>query len=325
MRNFLQFMLFVSPILVGYGAWAQPASPAWPSKQVRVIVPYPPGGPTDVVARVFSQKATATFGQNFYVENINGASGMIGATTASNAAPDGHTLIFVTNDFAVQPALTTKATYDIGKNFSPVSLVATTPLAVITHPTVPAKSMQELVNLVNREPGKHSYASMGVGSGLLWAESLFKLSLKLNIVNVPFQGAAPLITSVLGAHTPIGMIGLSPAAPAIADGQLRGLAITGTKRSPAFPDIPTLTEAGVPGQEHDLIIGLLAPGGTPRPVIDQLQGEVGRVVALADVKKLLDSLGFTSVASSPEAYTAQIRADYENAGRIMREAGLKFE
>jgi len=325
MRNFLQFLFLVSSILLPHGAWAQPASPAWPSKQVRVIVPYPPGGPTDVVARVFAQKATETFGHSFYVENINGASGMIGATTVANAAPDGHTLIFVTNDFAVQPALTTKATYDIGRSFSPVSLVATTPLAVITHPSVPAKSMQELVNLVKGEPGKHSYASMGIGSGLLWAESLFKLSLKLNIVNVPFQGAAPLITSVLGAHTPIGMIGLSPAAPAIADGKLRGLAITGAKRSPAFPDIPTLTEAGVPGQEHDLIIGLLAPGGTPRPIIERLQSEVVRVVALADVKKLLEGLGFTPVASSPEAYTTQIRLDYENAARIMREAGLKFE
>jgi tripartite-type tricarboxylate transporter receptor subunit TctC len=325
MRISLQLMCFVFATLFGHGAWAQPAAPAWPSKQVRVIVPYPPGGPTDVVARVFSQKATETFGQNFYVENINGASGMIGANTAANAAPDGHTLIFVTNDYAVQPALTTKAPYDIGKSFSAVSLVATTPLAVITHPSVPAKTMQEMVALVRQEPGKHSYASMGIGSGLLWAESLFKLSLKLDIVNVPFQGAAPLITSVLGAHTPIGMIGLSPAAPAIADGQLRGLAITGTKRSPAFPDIPTLGEAGVPGQDHDLIIGLLAPGATPRPIIDRLQREVARVITLADVKKLMDGLGFAPVASSPEDYTAQIRADYENAARIMREAGLKFE
>ena len=139
MRISLQLMCFVFATLFGHGAWAQPAAPAWPSKQVRVIVPYPPGGPTDVVARVFSQKATETFGQNFYVENINGASGMIGANTAANAAPDGHTLIFVTNDYAVQPALTTKAPYDIGKSFSAVSLVATTPLAVITHPSVPSK------------------------------------------------------------------------------------------------------------------------------------------------------------------------------------------
>jgi tripartite-type tricarboxylate transporter receptor subunit TctC len=154
---------------------------------------------------------------------------------------------------------------------------------------------------------------------------LFKLALKLDIVNVPFQGAAPLITSVLGGHTPIGMIGLAPAAPSIMDGKLRALAITGTRRSPAFPDIPTLQEAGIPGLERDLLIGVLAPGGTPKPIVDRLQAEVARMITLADVKKTLDALGFTPVASSPQEFAAVIKADYENAARIMRESGLKFE
>ena len=321
----IQAAVALSMAFVADAARAQPAPPAWPSKQVRVIVPYPPGGPTDVVARIFALKASETFGQSFYVENINGASGMVGATTAANSAPDGHTLLFVTNDYAVQPAVTTKAPYEIGKSFSAVSLVATTPVAVITHPSVPAKTMGELVDLVRREPGKHAYASMGIGSGLLWAESLFKLSLKLDLVHVPFQGAAPLITSVLGAHTPIGMIGLSPSAPAIVDGKLRGLAVTGTKRSPAFPDIPTLAESGIAGHERELVIGVLAPGTTPRPIIDRLQKEVARMITLPDVKKMLDGLGFTGVASTPDEFADQIRADHANAARIMREAGLKFE
>lgn len=313
-----------SALMLAGAAFAQ-APPAWPSKNVRVIVPYPPGGPTDVIARVFAQKATESFGQNFYVENINGASGMVGANTAANAPPDGYTLLFVTNDYSVQPAVTTKAPYNLDTSFAPVSLVATTPTAVITHPSVPAKSMQELVELVRREPGKHSYASMGIGSGLLWAESLFKLALKLDMVHVPFQGAAPLVTSVLGGHTPIGMIGLAPSAPNIIDGKLRGLAITGTRRSAAFPDIPTLLEVGIAGQERDLLIGVIAPGGTPRPIIDKLQAEVARMISLADVKKTLDALGFTGVASSPEEFQATIKADNANAARIMRESGLKFE
>ncbi len=298
----------VAALLVLFAAGAshaQTAPPNYPSRQVRVIVAYPPGGPTDVIARLIAQKMQEHLGGSFYVENLPGAGGAIGAGIAANAAPDGHTLFITTNDFAVG-ATTSKLSYDPVKNFAPISIVSSSPQVVIANPTLPVKDLRELVALAKAEPGKYSYASMSIGFGLLTTERLFRLGLKADMIRVPFQGAAPLITSTLGGHTPVAFIALPPAAPLIKEGKLRALAITGAKRSPDFPDIPTTTEAGFPGQESELLIGFVAPAGTPKPIIDRLHSEVVRIVALPDVKQKLDTLGFTPVASTPEAYAAQI-------------------
>ena len=196
---------------------------------------------------------------------------------------------------------------------------------VIANPTLPVKDLRELVALAKAEPGKYSYASMSIGFGLLTTERLFRLGLKADMIRVPFQGAAPLITSTLGGHTPVAFIALPPAAPLIKEGKLRALAITGAKRSPDFPDVPTTTEAGFPGQESELLIGFVAPAGTPKPIIDRLHSEVVRIVALPDVKQKLDTLGFTPVASTPEAYAAQIRSDLETWGKVVQDLGMKVE
>jgi tripartite-type tricarboxylate transporter receptor subunit TctC len=291
---------------------------------VRVIVAYPPGGPTDVIARLIAQKMQEHLGGSFYVENLPGAGGAIGAGIAANAAPDGHTLFITTNDFAVG-ATTSKLSYDPVKNFAPISIVSSSPQVVIANPTLPVKDLRELVALAKAEPGKYSYASMSIGFGLLTTERLFRLGLKADMIRVPFQGAAPLITSTLGGHTPVAFIALPPAAPLIKEGKLRALAITGAKRSPDFPDIPTTTEAGFPGQESELLIGFVAPAGTPKPIIDRLHSEVVRIVALPDVKQKLDTLGFTPVASTPEAYAAQIRSDLETWGKVVQDLGMKVE
>ena len=303
---------------------AQTAPPNYPSRQVRVIVAYPPGGPTDVIARLIAQKMQEHLGGSFYVENLPGAGGAIGAGIAANAAPDGHTLFITTNDFAVG-ATTSKLSYDPVKNFAPISVVSSSPQVIIANPTLPVKNLQELVALAKAEPGKYSYASMSIGFGLLTTERLFKLGLKADMVRVPFQGAAPLITSTLGGHTPIAFIALPPAAPLIKEGKLRALAITAAKRSPEFPDVPTTTEAGFPGQESELLIGFVAPAGTPKPIIDRLHSEVVRIVALPDVKQKLDTLGFTPVASTPEAYAAQIKSDLETWGKVVQDLGMKVE
>ena len=312
-------------VLIAAGASrAQTAPPNYPSRQVRVIVAYPPGGPTDVIARLIAQKMQEHLGGSFYVENLPGAGGAIGAGIAANAAPDGHTLLITTNDFAVG-ATTSKLSYDPVKNFAPISIVSSSPQVVIANPTLPVKDLRELVALAKAEPGKYSYASMSIGFGLLTTERLFRLGLKADMIRVPFQGAAPLITSTLGGHTPVAFIALPPAAPLIKEGKLRALAITGAKRSPDFPDIPTTTEAGFPGQESELLIGFVAPAGTPKPIIDRLHSEVVRIVALPDVKQKLDTLGFTPVASTPEAYAAQIRSDLETWGKVVQDLGMKVE
>jgi tripartite-type tricarboxylate transporter receptor subunit TctC len=203
--------------------------------------------------------------------------------------------------------------------------VSSSPQVVIVNPSLPAKTMQELITLTKAEPGKHSYAGMSIGFGQLTGERLFRLGLKVDVIRVPFQGAAPLITSTVGGHTPIAFIALPPAAPMIKEGKLRALAVTSAKRSPDFPDVPTTTEAGISGQESELLIGFVAPAGTPRPIIDGLQREVVRIVALPEVKQKLDTLGFTPVASTPEAYAAQIRSDLETWAKVVQDLGMKVE
>jgi tripartite-type tricarboxylate transporter receptor subunit TctC len=301
------------------------AAASYPTRQVRVIVPYPAGGPTDVMARLVAQHLTESLGQNFFVENLTGASGVVGTGTAANSPGDGHTILFVTNDFAVAPTVSSKVPYDAVKSFAPVTIAAASPQVVVVHPTFPAKNMQELIALAKASPGKYNYASLGIGFGQLSSERLFRLGLGLDVVRVPFPGAAPIITSTLAGHTPIAFLGLPPAAPHIKEGTLRALAVTSAKRSPVFPNVPTMAESGVPDQESELIIGVLVPAATPKPIVDQLQRQVARIVALPDVKERLDALGFAPVASTPEAYATQIKADIETWSKVVRDANIKVE
>jgi len=301
------------------------AAASYPTRQVRVIVPYPAGGPTDVMARLLAQHLTESLGQNFFVENLTGASGVVGTGTAANSPGDGHTILFVTNDFAVAPTVSSKVPYDAVKSFAPVTIAAASPQVVVVHPSFPAKNMQELIALAKASPGKYNYASLGIGFGQLSSERLFRLGLGLDVVRVPFPGAAPIITSTLAGHTPMAFLGLPPAAPHIKEGTLRALAVTSAKRSPVFPNVPTMAESGVPDQESELIIGVLVPAATPKSIVDQLQRQIARIVALPDVKERLDALGFAPVASTPEAYATQIKADIETWSKVVREANIKVE
>ncbi len=300
-------------------------APAYPTRTVRIVVPYPAGGPTDVMARLVAQSLSESLGQSFVVENVSGASGVVGTVAVANAPGDGHSLLFVTNDFAVAPVVSSKVGYDAVKSFAPVSIVAASPQVVVAHPSLPAKTMQEMAAIAKAEPTKYNYASLGVGFGQLSSERLFRLGLGLDIVRVPFQGAAPIITSTLAGHTPIAFLGLPPAAPHIKQGTLRALAVTSPARSPAFPDVPTMTESGVRDQDSELIIGVVAPAATPKPIIDLLQRQIVRIAALPEVKAKLDALGFAPVASTPEAYGAQIKGDIETWSKVVRDAGIKVD
>jgi len=195
----------------------------------------------------------------------------------------------------------------------------------VVHPSFPAKNMQELIAVAKASPGKYNYAALGIGFGQLSSERLFRLGLGLDVVRVPFPGAAPIITSTLAGHTPIAFLGLPPAAPHIKEGTLRALAVTSAKRSPVFPNVPTMDESGVRDQQSELIIGVLVPAATPKPIVDLLQRQIARIVALPDVKERLDALGFAPVASTAEAYATQIKADIETWSKVVREANIKVE
>ena len=325
MKSIVHIAVAGAALVLAGASYAENAPGGYPTHQVRIIVPYPAGGPTDVLARLVAQKLSEGLGQSFFVENLSGASGVVGTGTAANSPGDGHTILFVTNDFAVAPTVSSKVAYDPVKGFAPVSIIAASPQVVVVHPSFPAKTMQELVSLAKANPTKYNYASLGVGFGQLSSERLFRLGLGLDIVRVPFQGAAPIITSTLAGHTPIAFLGLPPATVHIKEGTLRALAVTSAKRSGVFPDVPTMAESGVRGQESELVIGAVVPAATPKPVVDLLQRQIARIVALPDVKERLDALGFTAVASTPEAYAAQIKGDIETWSKVVRDANIKVE
>lgn len=321
MKRRLFVGLLVGAAVAANTAHAQQSAAPYPSQQVRVVVPYPPGGPTDLIARILAQKMTERMGQSFYVENIAGASGAVAAGQVAKAAPDGHTLMVVTNDFAVASVTNSNLSYDPVKNFAPVSIVAASPQVIAVNPSVPAKNMKELVELIKANPEKYNYAGMGIGFGQLSAERLFKLGLNLpQLVRVPFNGAAPAVNATLAGQTQIVVLGLPPIAPHLSGGKLRAIAVSSA--SPAFPDIPTLRQQGIENQEADLQIGMVAPAGTPPAITSTLQKHIAEITALPDVKKTLDTLSFYAVASTPEAFAKQIRDDIATWGKVMKDANI---
>ena len=318
-------MLRVAACFVALLVEGEAGAQTYPSGSVRVVVPYPPGGPTDTIARICAQKLSEAFGHQFYVENLSGASGARGAAMVATAAPDGQTIMFITNDLAVTSTLSSKIQYDPVKSFAPISIASASPSVVLVHPTVPAKTMQEFITLARSDPAKYSFAAMGLGQNLLTSEKLFHLGLNLPIVRVPFPGAAPILTSTVAGHTLVAYIGLPSAVPHIREGTLRALAVTSPKRSPIVPDVPTLAESGFEDQETELIIGAIAPAGTPPAIIDRLSRELARIVALPDVQERLAALGFSPVGSGPDELAAQIRSDIDRWGKVVRELGIKVE
>jgi tripartite-type tricarboxylate transporter receptor subunit TctC len=323
MRRGLFLCALVAALLTFGPSHGQQAAGGYPQHQVRIVVPYPPGGPTDLIGRILAQKLSARLGQSFFVENVNGASGAVGAGQVAHAAPDGSNLLIVTNDFAVASVTNRNLPYDPVKDFSPVTMISSSPSVVVVNPAVPAKTMKELVALIKAAPQKYNYAAMGIGYGQLSSERLFKLGLKLDALpRVPFNGAAPAINATLAGDTPILIMGLPPVAPYLSAGKLRALAVTSAKRSPAFPDIPTLAEAGIPGMDTDLVIGMVAPARTPAPIVTLLQKEVATILTQPDVKATLAKFSFQPVGSTPEEFASQIKNDIVTWKKVMKDANI---
>jgi tripartite-type tricarboxylate transporter receptor subunit TctC len=322
MKRRLFFCIFAAMLLTLGPCHGQSAK-SYPTRQVRIVVPYPAGGPTDLIARLLSQKLGERLGQSFFVENVNGASGAVGAGQVAHAAPDGYTLLVVTNDFAVASVTNSNLPYDPVKDFSPVTIIATSPQVVAVNPSVPANNMKELVDLIKAAPEKYNYATMGIGFGQLSSERLFKLGLKLEgLARVPFNGAAPAVNATLAGDTQVVFLGLPPVAPYMSSEKLRGIAVTSPARTAVFPQIPTLRESGVPDQESELIIGMLAPAGAPAEIVSSLQKQIAEIIVLPDVKATLDKLSFRPVASAQSEFAAQIKDDIAVWGKVMKDAKI---
>jgi tripartite-type tricarboxylate transporter receptor subunit TctC len=309
---------------LGTGAYAEDVT-SYPSRPVRVIVPFAPGGPADIVARLLTQKLGEHLGKQFYVENQPGAGGNLGMGAAARASPDGYTLVIVSSSYMVNPSLYPKVPYDPAKDFLPVTLPAYAPNVLVANPALPATNAKELAELIKANPGKFSFASAGMGTTPYLSGELFKLSLGADLVHVPFNGSAPAIQSTLGGHTPFAFVVLAPAVPHVREGKLRGLAVLSAQRSPALPDVPTIAEAGFPGQEADTLLGILVPARTPKEIVNRLYQEVKRIVALPEIKDRLDAIGFVPVANTPDEFAAIIKAESARWAKIIRAANIKAE
>jgi len=298
----------------------------YPTRPVRLIVPFAPAGPTDVFARVLAQKLSERLGKQFYVENIPGAGGNIGTGRAAQAAPDGYSLLVVGVTYAINPSLFEKVPYDPYKSFEPIIDAVTNTLVLTVNPSVPAQTVSELVALVRANPGKYSYASTGTGTVAHLAGELFRLSLGLDLVHVPFNGAGPAITSTLAGHTPISFTGATPVVPHALQGTLRALAVTSEARLPVLPDVPTMAEAGYPDIQGENWTVLLTPTGTSTEIIAFLNREIINVLTTPDIRERLTALGYEPVAAStPHDSATLIRTEMSKWGKVIRDAGIKAE
>jgi len=297
----------------------------YPNKSVRVVVGFAAGGPTDVIARIVAQKLSESLGQQFYVENVGGAGGNTASSQVARAPGDGYTIMVISTGFMVNMTLYARVPYDAVKDFAPVTLIAFSPNVVVVNPSVPAKTIPELVQLIRDNPGKYSYAGPGVGSTPHLSGELFRLAFHLDLAHVPFTGAGPAIQSAMGGHTPIAFTALPPALGAVKDGKLRALGVAAVKRVAALPDLPTFAEQGLTGQEADTLTGMVVPAGTPKEIVDLLQKEIAKAVAQPDVKQKLETLGFIPVANTPEEFGARIKSEIEKWGKVVRDAKLRIE
>ena len=304
---------------------AQAAESQYPARPVRMIVPFAPGGPTDVIARVIAQKLTEAWGHQVVVDNRAGAGGNIGMALAASAAPDGYTILMVSSSFVVNPSLYSKIPYDPYKSFIPISNAAASPNVFVAHLSVPAKSLHDVIALAQRDAKKYNIATPGVGTTPDLSAELFKMTNKLDVARVPYGGAGPAVAAVIGNQVPLGCTALPPTTPHIQGGRLRALAVTSVKRANTLPDVPTMAEAGFKGQEADTLQGVLVPAGTPKAVVAKIGGEIRRMMALPDVKERVAALGFDIVASTPEQFGAQIKVEIEKWGKVISSAGIKVD
>ena len=298
----------------------------YPTKPIRIIVPFPAGGGADLWARVIGQKLGEAWGQNVIVDNRAGASGMIGTELVGKAAPDGDTLLLgTTGTHATNPVVFRKLSYDPVKDFVPITNFVDTPFMLVVHPSVVVKSLQELIGFAKARPGQLTYASFGNGSSAHLAGELFKSMARIDVLHVPYKGGAPAVSDLIGGQVSMMFNSLPAVVPQVKAGRLRGIAIASLQRANAAAEVPTFAEAGLPGVEAGSWYGVFAPARTPAAVVAKLHSGIAAVLKLPDVQQRLTAEGAVAIGNSPEQFAAQIKGDIAKWGKVVQESGLQTE
>lgn len=314
-----RFLAVFAALLICGPALAQ----QYPTKPVKIIIPFPPAGVTDIATRLIAQKLSERNGQQFYVENIAGAGGNLGTGNAARQPGDGYTILITSSAIVVNPSLYAKVPYDLDKDFIPITKAGATPNSWVVNASHPAKTMKELIDLIKKEPGKHSVGSPGTGTTPSLSIEMMKLAEKLDFVTVPFAGGGPMTQSLLGGHTPVVCSALGNYVNLIKDGKLRGLAVTAKKRSAALPDIPTLESFGIKGQEAETMTGVFVPAGTPKPIVDKLQREFAAVVNDPDIKAKLLAAGVEAEGNSQADFAAYLKVEVAKWKKVIEDAKIQ--
>jgi tripartite-type tricarboxylate transporter receptor subunit TctC len=301
------------------------AQESYPSRPVRFILPFPPGGGTDILGRLIAERLAASLGQPVVTENRGGAGGNVGAEAAARSSPDGYTIVLCAPSLAISPSLYSKLNYDPVKDFAPVSLVATVPNVMITHPSVPAQTLQEFIAHARARPGAMNFGSGGNGTSNHLAGELFNIVTGAKLVHIPYKGVNLAMQDVLSGQIHLVVIGIPAAAPHIRAGRLRALAVITSQRTAALPEVPTVAEAGLKDFEVTTWYGVLAPAGTPRAVIARLNGELVKIMHAPDVKERLAATGTDPRTSTPEEFAAYLKQEIAKWGEVVRKANLKAD
>ena len=301
------------------------AAQQYPIKAIRFVVPFAPGGGTDIIGRVVAQALNDALGQPVVVDNRGGAGSTLGTEIVAKSPADGYTILFGNISLAFNATLYTKLRYDTIRDLAPISLSAVQPNILVIHPGLPAKNLKEFIELARANPGKYNYASAGTGSGTHLAAELLKLQTKIDIVHVPYKGTGPALTDLLGGQINMMVSTFASALPHVKSGRMRALGVTTVKRSPAAPDVPTLIEGGVAGYDYSTWYGLLAPAGTPKPVIDMLNASNRKVLARDDIKQKLESQGVDPIVNTPAEFSAYMKSETEKWGKVVKATGAKAE
>jgi tripartite-type tricarboxylate transporter receptor subunit TctC len=319
-KRFGLFVCFVSFVLFVVQGSAH-AQQGYPAKPIKIIVPFGPGGFTDVAARILQKELAPAIGQPIIIENKPGAGSTIGTSEVAKAAPDGYTLVMVSTAHVISPHLYKSMPYDPIKDFAPVMKLAEGPYVLVTHPSLPVKSVAELVSLARAQPNTIDYASSGNGSAQHLVGALFVTMANAPLSHVPYKGSAQAMNDVLGGQVKVSFVGVPNALPSLQSGKLKALAVSTRKRYADLPDVPTLEEAGVAGYDATIWLGLLAPPGTPREVIAKLNASITRILSTPEAKKLMSSAGVDVATSTPEEFAALMRSELDRWGKVVRETG----
>ena len=304
---------------------AQACAQAWPVRPVKIIVPFAAGGPADIFARFVGQRLQEALGQPFVIEDRPGGGSVVGTDTVAKSAPDGYTLLMMSNTHTVNETLIPKKPFDLMRDFAPVAPVNYSDLVLVVHPSVPANTLKELLDLAKSKPKAFNYASSGPGTPYHMAGELFKAMAGLDIVHIPYKGSSGARTDVLGGQVHMMFDAIPTMAPNVRGGKLKGLATSGKVRSAVLPEVPTLDEAGVPGYEATIWLGLMAPTGTPRPVLERLNAEVARIAANAEVREAWQKQGAAPLSMGLEAFDKYLREDISKWARVVKLSGAKVD